>query len=83
MAKKKVKKVDWEEIKWGTLEAWLKRHERAIKRHYGRSPFNKDGTISLTIARKLYRDEKFLKRLTKKWKAIKKKLHFYIYVIRG
>ena len=77
-------RIDWEDIRWGTLTKWLLKHRHMIRRRYGMDPFRRDGKISLTVVKRLYRDEEFLKRLSRShWKRIKKKLQFYINQIRG
>jgi len=63
----------------GSLKAWLKKHQRAITRRYGESPFKKDGTIKVTILKKLRNDEEFLKRLSKsRYAHIKRKINLAI-----
>lgn len=80
--RRKVKRVDWQEIKWGTLTRWLKKHLNSIKRKFG-NPFTKSGKLSKTVLKRIYNDEEFLKRTAgRRWKHIKRKIHFYIYVIR-
>lgn len=49
--------------KEGALTRWLKRNERKIIGAIGRSPFNKDGTVSLTALKKL-RKTRFYKGLS-------------------
>jgi len=80
---KRRKRIDFSKIKWGTLTKWLYKHRRAIKRKYG-DPFTKTGELNDNVLRRLYHDEAFLKRLSKnKWKKIKKKIHFKLYVLKG
>ena len=77
------RRIEWDEIRWGTLTRWLKKHEEKIRKKYGRSPFRRDGKISLSVAKRLYADEKFLRELAgSHWKRIRRKLHFYIHILR-
>jgi dephospho-CoA kinase len=63
----------------GSLRAWLKRHQKAITRRYGESPFKRDGTIKVTILKKLKNDDEFLRRLSKsRYKLIKRKINLAI-----
>lgn len=74
-------KINWERIRWGTLTAWLKTHRAEIKRKHG-DPFTKTGELNDRVLRKLYKDDKLLKKLAgSKWKRIKRKLHFKIHVL--
>ena len=77
-----VKRVDWKNIEWGSLTRWLLKHRQAIKHRYG-DPFRRDGKISKSVLKRLVKDEKFLRKLSKtRYKKIKKKIHFYLNVIR-
>jgi len=83
--KKSRKKIDWSKIRWGSLTRWLKKHRKAIKRKYG-DPFrvNKRGQVEINdrVLRKLYKDEKFLKKLAgSHYKRIKRKIQFKLYVL--
>jgi len=76
--------IRWNKIKWGTLTLWLKKHRQAIKSRYGMDPFTKKGEINDRVLRKLYRDDEFLRKKAKsRWRTIKRKIHFKLYVLRG
>ena len=63
----------------GTLKAWLKKHARKIARRYGESPFKRDGTIKVTVLRKLKNDDEFLKKIARsRYKLIKRKISLAI-----
>ena len=63
----------------GSLRKWLEKHRRAITRRYGESPFKKDGTIKVTVLRKLKDDEAFLKKLSgSRYKLVKRKINLAI-----
>jgi dephospho-CoA kinase len=63
----------------GSLRAWLKRHQEAITRRYGESPFRRDGTIKVSVLRKLRKDDEFLKKLSKsRYGLIKRKINLAI-----
>jgi len=47
-------------------------------------PFTKKGEINDRVLRKLYRDDEFLRKKAKsRWRTIKRKIHFKLYVLRG
>lgn len=76
------KKNPFSGIRWGTLTEWLKRHEKKIEKLTGYKPFTKEGKINTRVVNKLLSNEDLLKRLTNKPTLIKRKLHFYKYLIR-
>ncbi|MEM4429613.1 MAG: hypothetical protein QXM08_00435 [Thermofilaceae archaeon] len=76
------KRINWEKIRWGTLTKWLQKHRSAIKRKHG-DPFTRTGEINDRVLRKLYKDEKTLKKLAgPHWKRIKRKIHFKLHVLK-
>ena len=82
--RRKSRGINWGKIKWGSLARWLKRHEKDIRRHFGKSPFTKTGEINDNVLRRIYRDVDFLKRVSgSHWKRIRKKIQFKLYVLKG
>jgi len=82
--KKAAKAINWKKIKWGSLERWLKRHEKEIKRTLGKSPFTKSGEINDNVLRSLKANEELLRKLAgTHWKKIKKKITFKLNVLKG
>ena len=65
----------------GSLRRWLKRHEAEIKRYLGTSPFNRDGTIKMSVLRRLHANKDLLKRIAKShWRRIWHKIHLAIFL---
>ena len=85
--KKKVKKINWKKIKWGSLTKWLKKHRAAIRRSVG-DPFVVRGgkivEINDNVLRKLVKNEALLRKLAgSHWKRIKRKILFKLNVLKG
>jgi len=77
------RRINWSRIKWGTLTEWLLRHRDAIRRRYG-DPFTKTGEINDRVLRRIYNDERFLKKEAgSHWRKIKKKIQFKLNVLGG
>lgn len=82
MARKKRRKIDWSRIRWGSLTDWCKRHNKEIKRLTDKSCFTKNGELNDNTLRYLYKHDEILKKITRKWKHIKKKIHFKLHVLK-
>ena len=83
MARKR-KGVDWARIRWGTLTAWCKRHEKEIRRLTGRNCFTKTGELNDRTLRYLYKHQEIVKRIAKShWKRILRKIRFKLNVLKG
>ncbi|MHA1594309.1 MAG: hypothetical protein ACTSXX_06135 [Candidatus Baldrarchaeia archaeon] len=60
----------------GSLRAWLKRHEKKLRRLTGFKVFNKDGTVNERLIEYLERHPDVIKKISKShWKRIWRKVH--------
>jgi len=79
----KQKRIDWSKIRWGTLTAWCRRHEREIRRLTGKNCFTRSGELNDNTLRYLYSHPEILRKITRQWKRIKRKIQFKLYVLGG
>ena len=76
--------INWARIRWGTLTAWCKRHEKEIRRLTGRNCFTKTGELNDRTLRYLYKHQEIVKRIAKShWKRILRKIRFKLNVLKG
>ena len=60
----------------GSLRAWLKRHEKKLRRLTRMKVFNKDGTVNERLIEYLERHPDVIKKISKShWKRIWRKVH--------
>lgn len=77
----KTRRIDFSKIKWGTLTKWLKRHEKKIRRVFGKRPFTAGGKINKALVRVMLSNPEKLKRITRRSPLILRKLRFYYYIL--